>query len=123
MKRTILAVALVLAVAATLATPGYAGRRNGASLTCSQYGVETLQIQTNSDFQISGAGFRTYSPAWVCVVGFRCIRSEVDPFGSFSQVRTLSSPGTYTVNVYQWKNQQGTMSELVATGAMTLVDR
>ena len=115
MKRTIL-VLMVGVLLALGAVPATAGR--GPTVTVLQYGQESSAVDVANYFSVKGEGFRTFSPAWVCLA--LCEQTDVDSVGSFAQTRRLDEPGTYLMQVYQWRNRSAQRSELVYSGYLTV---
>jgi hypothetical protein len=103
--------------------PASAGRNAGVSVY--QYGVvcTTNTVQPGNSFTLVGAGFRTGTPAKICLTGqYPCLVAEVDNSGSFSQAGILYYPGTYQIHVYQMKNRSGGRTDLAWSGELIVVD-
>lgn len=107
MKKVLLST-MIGAIVLLWALPTQAGARGagGASVECWQGGVTVVQVPAGTMFSIRGAGFRPELPVWVCISGDTCVLSEVDRIGSFSQDRSLATPGTSTITVSQARNRQ-----------------
>ena len=121
MRKFMLAV-LALSLAGFWAVPALAGK--ACVVTVWQEGLErtSTTIQTGTYFTLKGTGFRTWSPAKVCLTGQLCVKAEVDSDGSFSQLNRLDYPGTYKVNVYQLKSRNGGNSDLMYSGELVIGD-
>ena len=119
MRRFLLAVFAVCMVG-LWTLPALAGK--ASVVTVWQDGLERTgaPIQTGSYFTLTGTGFRTWSPAKVCLTGQLCVKSEVSSDGSFSQLNRLDYPGTYQVHVYQLKSRNGGNSDLMYSGELTV---
>jgi hypothetical protein len=101
--------------------PASAGK--ASVVTVWQYGVamaSTSTLQAGNYFTLQGTGFRTWSPAKVCLTGQLCVKSDVESDGTFSQLNRLDYPGTYQVHVYQLKSRNGGDSDLMYSGTLTV---
>lgn len=120
MRKTMLAV-LAVCVVALWAVPASAAKTS--VVTVWQYAVLSTSgaVQAGNYFTLQGTGFRTWSPAKVCLTGQPCVKSEVNSDGSFSQVDRLDYPGTYLIHVYQLKSRNGGDSDLMFSGELTVI--
>ena len=119
MRRTLLAVLVgCLLVLGTF--PASAGK--ATVVTVWQDGAERTgnSIQAGNYFTLKGTGFKTWSPAKVCLTGQLCVKSDVDSDGAFSQLNRLDYPGTYEIHVYQLKSRNGGDSDRVYSGSLTV---
>ena len=109
----------LVVLAALVVAPATAGKK--CTMTMVQYGFESASLEADNYFQMRGAGFKTSSPAKVCVTGQLCRKSDVDSDGTFVQSWSLDYPGTYVVNVYQQRGHRGGKSYLAYSGTLTIV--
>ncbi len=122
MQKTVLS-ALLVVLFVFWAAPASAG--GTADLSVYQYGVvcPTKTVQVGNYFTLVGAGFRTWTPAKICLTGqYPCLSAQVDNSGSFQQTEILYYPGTYQIHVYQLKSRNGGRSDLVYSGLLTVVN-
>ena len=120
MRRAILIAGLV--VFALWAVPASAGRT--ADVAVWQYGVASTSrtVQASNFFTLDGRGFRTWTPAKICLTGqYPCLSVEADNSGSFKQLEILYYPGTYLIHVYQQKSRSGGKADLAYSGELTVV--
>lgn len=121
MRKTILIAVLVVFMLAVV--PTLAGRPT--DVTVWQYGVESASrtVQVGNFFTLVGTGFRTRTPAKICLTGqYPCLSVEVDNTGSFKQLQILYYPGTCPIHVYQQKSRSGGNADLAYSGQLTVVN-
>src|SRR5262245_35264580 len=120
MRRTIVAV-MVTCLLLVGTFPASAGR--ACVVTVWQYGLQSASnaIQVGNYFNLQGTGFKTWTPAKVCLTGQLCTTSDVSSDGSFSMQQRLDYPGTYQIWVYQQKSRNGGNLDLMWSGSLTVV--
>ncbi|HXH28462.1 MAG TPA: hypothetical protein VNL37_05415 [Candidatus Polarisedimenticolia bacterium] len=122
MRKAVLA-ALLLLLFPLWIEPAAAGR-NAADVAVYQNGdlCPTFTVRAATQFTLVGSGFRTWTPAKICLTGqYPCLSVNVDTSGSFEQVEYLYYPGTYLLHVYQSKNRNRGGLDLAYSGELTVV--
>ena len=111
---------VLLLVSLVSLTPTTASAKGGCSVTVAQYGFATSSVESGNYFTLNGEGFRTWSPAWICLTGQLCFRTDVASDGTFSTTQELAGKGTYKIEVYQLKSRTSDIGVLVYTGSFTV---
>lgn len=118
MRKTLL---IVVFAAAAMLVAAQASAAGPWKINCWQNGVPTESMQAGQQFQIRGAGFHNrVLPVKVCISGSYCTLANIDRAGEFIDLRTLDTPGTYTVSVQQARNTQLLVWVERASGTITV---